>query len=332
MQNGKPGPHMMKKTTTLLLLAAGLCASGTRAETMRPFKGIEIVHQKLTSPRLIDLHIVRIDLAAPGIKFQVTPSSDLGESRLTTTRTALADAKAKNPKARLAVNASFFSFSPKLGIYPPYCYLEGIAASEGRLYSNWEKVATPFPAFNISRDNVPSIIDREELMKTNHYFDMFKDEGNLEPWQIAGPIISDMMSTAPKIRDYDVSASFYNAVSGSHRLVRDGTNTFDTTSYPISDEPHPRTGIGYGNGRLIIIVADGRNPQHSIGVTCPELADFLIEQGATDAVNLDGGGSTTLAIADPVSRLVNVPVGGKGKPMTERPVGSSIIIYADDNN
>ena len=47
-----------------------------------------------------------------------------------------------------------------------------------------------------------------------------------------------------------------------------------------------------------------------------------------DAINLDGGGSTTLCMSDPVPRAVSVPVGLNGTPGTLRPVGSNLAIFA----
>jgi hypothetical protein len=312
-----------------LLVLTSAFALEVIAESTSPFRGVQMIHKKVTEPRLIDMHIIIVDLAAPGIRFKVTGPSLLGESKLTTSRRALEMARDEDSNARLAVNAAFFSFSPKLGIYPPYCYIEGIAASEGRLYSVWEEVAVPFPALNISRDNKPSIIEREDVIPTNRYAGVIKDEGNRESWEIAGPMIGRFMADYPEFPENDISSHFYNAISGSHRLVINGTNTMNVTTYPTTGDPHPRTGIGFGNGKLVIVTVDGRNPKHSLGVTCPELADILIEHGATEAVNWDGGGSTTLAIADPTPRLLNVPVGTRSRPMTERPVGASLIIYAD---
>jgi hypothetical protein len=306
-------------------------AAAAVAESARPFRGVELVHEKLTEPRLIDVHVVKVELGAPDVRFQVTGPSLPGESKLTTTRDALAAAKATDPKARLAVNAAFFSFSPKAGIFPPYCYIEGIAASEGRLYSVWEEIAIPFPAFNISRSNVPSILDRTNVIRHDRYASAVPDN-NIESWQIAGALLNRYLADHPDTPDDDISGHFYNAISGSHRLVMDGTNTMDLTSYPKNDEAHPRTGIGYGGGFLIIVTVDGRNPGHSLGVTTPELADLLIKHGAVEAVNWDGGGSTTLVIADPAPRLLNIPVGIKGRAGTERPVGASLIIFAEQND
>ena len=61
-----------------------------------------------------------------------------------------------------------------------------------------------------------------------------------------------------------------------------------------------------------------------------EVARLLRDDyGVTDALSLDGGGSTTLAIADPVPRVVNVPVGLQDAPGTLRPVGSNLAVFAE---
>ena len=66
-------------------------------------------------------------------------------------------------------------------------------------------------------------------------------------------------------------------------------------------------------------VKDGRQTA-SIGMSLTRLADLLIEFGATDAINLDGGGSTAMVIRN---KLVNKPSDTTG----ERPVSDAIMIY-----
>ena len=59
---------------------------------------------------------------------------------------------------------------------------------------------------------------------------------------------------------------------------------------------HPRTaaGVTQDGRRLVLVVVDGRRPGWSAGMTLPELAAFMLELGVHDAVNLDGGGSSTI--------------------------------------
>jgi len=57
---------------------------------------------------------------------------------------------------------------------------------------------------------------------------------------------------------------------------------------------HPRTAIAkLKSGQILLVTVDGRQPGESIGMSLTMLADLLIEFGAVEAINLDGGGSTT---------------------------------------
>jgi hypothetical protein len=64
-------------------------------------------------------------------------------------------------------------------------------------------------------------------------------------------------------------------------------------------------------------------------MTVREVAELLLRDfDVTDALSLDGGGSTTLAMADPAHRVVNVPVGAGDVPGTGRAVGSNLAVFA----
>ncbi len=69
---------------------------------------------------------------------------------------------------------------------------------------------------------------------------------------------------------------------------------------------------------LVFVVVDGRSPGYSAGVTMTELAQIMVDLGATTAYNLDGGGSSTMVFD---GGLVNNPL-GNGE---ER--GTSDILY-----
>jgi hypothetical protein len=83
---------------------------------------------------------------------------------------------------------------------------------------------------------------------------------------------------------------------------------------------HPRTAAGVSrDGRtLLLAVADGRQPGWSVGLTLPELARLMVEAGAWNAVNLDGGGSSAMWYRDPGSgagRVLNRPSDGRVRPV-----------------
>ncbi|MEZ5095710.1 MAG: phosphodiester glycosidase family protein [Nocardioides sp.] len=98
------------------------------------------------------------------------------------------------------------------------------------------------------------------------------------------------------------------AIGGSEVLLAGGVRqaTDDV-------ELHPRTAIGIDRdtGQLLLLVVDGRQ-EVSRGLTLVELADLLASLGVEDALNLDGGGSSTLVArdADGVLRVLNAPSDG----------------------
>lgn len=110
-------------------------------------------------------------------------------------------------------------------------------------------------------------------------------------------------------------------------LVKDGEIAGDFDSVKIDtnfgnrsiQSANPRTGIGMiAPNRFVFVVVDGRSSGYSRGMTLTEFANLFKELGATEAYNLDGGGSSTMYFK---GRVVNDPL-GKGN---ER--GVSDIIY-----
>ncbi len=82
-----------------------------------------------------------------------------------------------------------------------------------------------------------------------------------------------------------------------------GAAQFDSD---ITAERHPRAAIGLGEGKLLLVACDGRAAGES-GLMLEELATVMTGLGCVDALNLDGGGSTTLIAG---GTLRNVPRGG----------------------
>ena len=121
------------------------------------------------------------------------------------------------------------------------------------------------------------------------------------------------------------------AVGGRPLLLRDSVIVADvdtTGQAGFATGRHPRTaaGITRNGKRLILVTVDGRQKPYSDGMTLRELANLMLALGARDALNLDGGGSTTMVYADPDSggklRVANRPSDKEG----ERPVGDALAI------
>lgn len=105
-------------------------------------------------------------------------------------------------------------------------------------------------------------------------------------------------------------------------LVRAGVvaREIEVGTVPFFRERAPRTAIGWtADGRILLVVVDGRQPGYSVGMTPFALSQFMLSVGAVDAANLDGGGSTTLSVR---GLLVNRPSDSAG----ERPVGSALVV------
>lgn len=153
----------------------------------------------------------------------------------------------------------------------------------------------------------------------------------------ARPVLAFDSSGAPRIAEFSLVdgkvSPWYprHAVGGRPMLVRDSSvlDIVDHEGQPsFSVDRHPRTaaGIAARGRRLILAVVDGRQKPYSDGMSLRELANLMRALGAREAINLDGGGSSTMVYADPRAdgrlRLANRPSDKQG----ERAVGDALAI------
>ncbi|HEX8552635.1 MAG TPA: phosphodiester glycosidase family protein [Abditibacteriaceae bacterium] len=111
-----------------------------------------------------------------------------------------------------------------------------------------------------------------------------------------------------------------HAIGGGPRLLENGAvrvsydeEVFFGAGFS-SNAPYPRTAIGKrADNRVILFVTDGKTPLLSVGLTLPELASEMAKLGCVDAMNLDGGGSSTF-VAE--GRALNVPSDGQERAVT----------------
>jgi hypothetical protein len=120
----------------------------------------------------------------------------------------------------------------------------------------------------------------------------------------------------------------FHALSGDRMLIAGGNLIPDLDSSTL----HPRTAMGVNhNGRwLYLVVVDGRQPFYSMGASYKELADLLLDLGASYAMALDGGGSSTMVLEDGDGRAVilNSPIDNY-IPGRERPVADHFGVFFD---
>lgn len=113
-------------------------------------------------------------------------------------------------------------------------------------------------------------------------------------------------------------------VGGVPQLIKNGkidiTWQAEKTSKAFVETHHPRTAVAkLKDGKFLMAAIDGRS-EESGGISLPDLAALLVEFGATDAMNLDGGGSTTMFLN---GKIVNKPSDKEG----ERAVSDAILVF-----
>jgi hypothetical protein len=301
----------------MVALLALLALSGAipAAELVqKPFQGVTWITRSEAQPREIHMQIVLVDLRAPGIRLKLTAPGGALETVRRTTLDFL-----RQEHAQIAVNAHFFLPFPSPG---PDALLVGFAASEGIVYSGFE---TPEQSYAIVRD-APAL--------------------NIGPTNLAGIVHRDPAFADGKHVTEDTP--LWTAVAGSAQIITEGVKTIPF----YADATHPgglltpggpggysnskswygalnaRTAIGLTHdGRtLLLFTVDAHGG--SVGMSVGEVADLLIKDyGVFNALNLDGGGSTTLAMENPATHAAEIRNVSSDNP-AGRAVGSNLAIFA----
>jgi hypothetical protein len=310
----------MKYLLSALITALAACSVAQAATVVtHPYLGVTVTKRTETSPRAEKMNIVQIDLTAPGIRFKLTPADGTRETVRQTTLDFL-----NREQSQLAINGHFFLPFPSSDAT---ANVVGLAASNGNVYSAFEPqpIAVGFTeqnyaiipyaaALNLDAENNACIVHRDPACADNRHV--------LEP------------------------VTLYNTLSGSAQIVTGGVNTVPV----YKDAAHPEgqlisNGI-YSNGNSWYSLADARSvigltrdnktlvlftvdkAEGSFGMTPGEIADLLVsDYGVYNALNLDGGGSTSLAMADPVTHAGSLLNVSADNPMG-RSVGSNLAIFA----
>ncbi|ONI74851.1 multidrug transporter [Actinosynnema sp. ALI-1.44] len=111
-------------------------------------------------------------------------------------------------------------------------------------------------------------------------------------------------------------------VGGNQLLIRDGRIV-------APDDPlHPRTAVGFSadGKKMFLLTVDGRQAPYLLGLNLKDLAAIMKEMGAYNALNLDGGGSSTMLAREPGTTELDVE--NKPSDGAERPVPNGLALYA----
>lgn len=115
------------------------------------------------------------------------------------------------------------------------------------------------------------------------------------------------------------------AVGGVPRIVRDAKVSVETDregGKNFASARHPRSAAGFSadSNKIFLVTVDGRQNE-SVGMTLFELADLMISLGCAQALNFDGGGSTTMVVH---GKVVNHPSDAAG----EQPVANALLLIS----
>lgn len=153
--------------------------------------------------------------------------------------------------------------------------------------------------------------------------------GSAREWALRnlrrGALVQVSLNLSPV--EADQAAAWKQAssiIGGGPQLIRNGrieiTNAAEKILPSFVSDHHPRTAIAkLKSGQILLVVVDGRQAD-SVGMSLNMLSDLLIEFGAVEAINLDGGGSTAMVLRN---KLVNKPSDATG----ERPVSDAILVF-----
>ena len=296
------------------------------------------------NPRLARMNILLVDLTSPAVHFKLTPPGEnlpAVATGSTTPNWPVVPFEVVRQRtldflntshAQAAINVHFFAPFPVPGgsTQSAYAYVIGLAASRGKVYSGFESpiqsyaIVTDSPGLNIDRSNNASIVHRAPDSADG--MDVLED---VELWNAlagSGQILTNGVKTIPE----------YTDATHPDELLTPGPVpplgplplTYTRAGRHWYDLSNARTAIGVTqDGRtLVLFTVDGTNGGH--GMQVGEVADLLKnDYNVWNALNLDGGGSTTMAVEDPathVRKLVNVPA--DNPPRLE---ATNFAVYSD---
>jgi Phosphodiester glycosidase len=295
-------------------LACHVAALLAGTTVSHPYAGITLTDRVETEPRAIHAHVAQIDLTRPGVHVALVVRPGPLEAVRQTTVDALRAAG-----AQLAVNVHFFLPFPSAD---PNASMIGVAASEGRWLSAFEvptqtyAIVADAPGINVDRDNHASLIHARATPAG--------DGVVAEPVPVwtafagSAEIVTDGVVTIPEYRD---------DTHPQAALIEGGPNHYSNTrSWYAVVTARTAAGISRDGRTLTLFTVDARGG--SAGMTVGEVADRLVrDYGAWQAINLDGGGSTSMALADPDTGQVSLINTSSDNP-AGRAVASSLVVFA----
>jgi hypothetical protein len=254
------------------------------------FNGVVYQRRALSTPRPLMMHIITIDLTKPGIKAFVTPGIPNQDRLITKAQTTSEFVDEFN--LQLAINASYFYPFREQHPWDYYPHSGDISYPLGEAISNGTRYGQSQKIWAVvcfSQKNIAQIF-------------------------ASGSCPQDTVQ----------------GVAGRQILVADGKPVFDQSLDPLDHKPYPRVVVAVNREgtKLWLIAVDGKQKFYSEGLTIAEVTKTVAELGVHTALNMDGGGSTTLAIATNNGvKVLNAPI-HTNVPMRKRPVANHLGFFA----
>jgi hypothetical protein len=285
------------RLSLVILLTPGLLYLGLHLTRPLPiskqkqklFKGITYQRIRRLEPDPLMVHIVKIDLTDPGIELLVTPGEPRDDDQDIAAQTT--SNFLQTHYLQLAINGSFF--------HPFY-------------------VHSPIDYYPNSGERVN--IFGQAISKGEIYSSVNKD------W----PVLCISPENKAEIYPDTCPQNTVQGIAGNLILVKKG-KPIKVKKFSDHNKKFPRTAVAIDKTgeTLWLILIDGRQPLYSTGVTLATLTNIIQEiEGVETALNLDGGGSTTLVISEGTdTKVLNAPFHSR-IPMRQRPIANHIGIYA----
>jgi len=243
------------------------------AEQIAP--GVKAAGYRATIPRMMECRLLRVDLRQEGLSFVSTGrAKEWGEAMPdVTNRTIIVD-------TRREPTESFMRRKRAEG-------LNVVAAVNTAPWTPWES------PWNHKFARLPHLAVADgEVLSHNR-----KPGPMLVVWKDGTAVITNALAEA----DF---AKVAVAHPGFGIIMRDG-NAPERKAGNAKLAPRTAYGISKDGRFLYVLVVDGRQPDWSLGADMADLAILLKEAGASDAMNMDGGGSTTLVTLGADGALVH---------------------------
>lgn len=233
--------------------------------------GVSLRAYALDEPRLMKAYVARIDLAAPGIGFTATERDPKWGQEV---------AVGMNKTVRVGLGADRQEYTTD---FMKRRRAEGKNVVLAVNTSGWGPMKTkPGDLYRWAVSDGVEISYKKN--PSRGYFFIIRKDGT-----------ADMVAHPPKSITNQVAYAMY----GNGFILRRGKAAFNPGKAQYKTcEPRMAFGLTADRKTLVIIAVDGRQPRYSLGASYADLAEIFKREGCTDALNLDGGGSTSFVVFD----------------------------------